>query len=140
MSVGGDDGTQPTEIPTSFDPSSNKADNILPRTSLSQKADVHSTSGTKISDLLDDNLHNGSLTLDFSKEDENQYNSSAEQILVYLLSPDGELIRDTIWEIIVPFFHGEWVEDNEGQTSWRPCNESLLVDFVAKVNNLESFR
>lgn len=133
-------GTQPADLSTSIVPSNERTPSILPRSYLLNAPSIAQTFVNEINDLLDENLHNGTLTLDFSGRDGDPDNSSAVALLGYLLSPEGEKIRTTIREIIIPQAPGSIVGDFEYWSPEHSYNESQLLDFVARVDNLESFR
>jgi hypothetical protein len=135
--VSGDGGTRPADTQTSIVHSNDKTAGNLLRSSLLETAGLRPTFDTTINDLLDSNFHNGTLTLDFSIGSYGEDDPSATQLLDYFLSPNGEQIRDTVLEIIIPWFPGDMIEDIDGLSGF---NESQLLDFLAKVNNLEILR
>ena len=108
--------------------------------SLSWPSDPYLSAGSSaISELLDDNFRNGTLTLDFSSGWYEDYTSPASQLLEYLLSTHGEQLRDNVRQIAVPWYAGDMEPENIVDFT-SPCvfNESQFVDFVAKVKNLKS--
>lgn len=138
--VRGNAGTQPADLPTSIIPSNEKTPSILSRSCLLNAPSVAQTFVNEINDLLDENLHNGTLTLNFFGRNGDPENSSAVALLGYLLSPEGDETRTTIREIIIPWAPGSTVGSFEYWSPEYNYNESQLLDFVARVDNLESFR
>jgi hypothetical protein len=96
---------------------------------------------SEISELLDDNFRNGTLTLDFSTRWYKNSTSPASQLLEYLLSKRGEQLRDNVRQIVVPRYAGDMEPENIVDfMSPSVFNESQFMDFVAKVKNLKSLR
>ena len=108
----------------------------LPTTSRSSSV----IGSAKINDLLNDNFHNGTLRLDFSTGWYEDYDSSAIRLLDHLLSPNGEHLRDSVRQIIVPWYAGDTIGHFVDFTSPDEFNNSRLVDLVAEANNLQSLR
>lgn len=137
--VRGSSGTQPTDIPTSIVPSNHTVPSSSP-SSLSKTARLSLTSSAEINDLLDENFDDGTLTLDFSSRGDDQDSCSAVELLGYFLSSDGKELRTTVHAIIIPWLPTVMDEDLEDFALERSYNESQLLDFVAKVENLENFQ
>jgi hypothetical protein len=96
---------------------------------------------SEISELLDDNFRNGTLTLDFSTGWYEDSTSPASLLLEYLLSKYGEQLRDSVRQIVVPWYAGDMEPENIVDfASPSVFNESQFVDFVAKLKNLKSLR
>jgi hypothetical protein len=140
VTVRGSAGTRPADLSTSIVLSNERTPSILPGNCLPNAPSIAQTFVNEINDLLDENLHNGTLTLDFSGRDGDPDNSSAVVLLGYLLSSEGDEIRITIREIIIPQAPSPMVGDFEYWSPEHSYNESQLLDFVARVDNLESFR
>jgi hypothetical protein len=139
-SVRGNAETQPADLPTAIVPPSETTPSRLSRNCLLNGASAPQILGNEFNDLLDENLHNGTLALDFSPTDDHPDNSSAVVLLGHLLSPEGDEITATIREIIIPWAPSSIIEDFEYWNPEHSYNESQLLDLVAKVENLKSFR